>query len=48
MGFPGWMLAKHRIKRDHLENVYWLEAEFIGDPENRFVAEEPEVFLPQM
>jgi hypothetical protein len=48
MGFAGGMLAKHWIKRDHLKNVYWLEAEFIRDPEYGFVADEPEVFLPQM
>ena len=48
MRFPGRMLAEHWIKRDHLENVDRLEAEFFRDPEDGFVADEPEVFLPQM
>src|ERR1700747_3480095 len=48
MLFPGRMLAKHWIERDHLENVDRLQAEFFRDPENGFVADEPEVFLPQM
>jgi hypothetical protein len=48
MPFPSRMLAEHRIKRDHLENVDRLEAEFLRDPEDGFVANEPEVFLPQM
>jgi hypothetical protein len=48
MRFPGRMLAEHWIKSDHLENVDRLEAEFFRDPEDGFVADEPEVFLPQM
>src|SRR5262245_226371 len=48
MRFPGRMLAKHWVKRDHLENVDRLEAEFFCDPENGFVGDKPEVFLPQM
>jgi hypothetical protein len=48
MRFPGRMLAEHWIKSDHLENVDRLEAEFLRDPEDGFVADEPEVFLPQM
>ena len=48
MRFPGRMLAEHWIKRDHLENVDRLQAEFFRDPEDGFVADEPEVFLPQM
>ena len=48
MRFPGRMLAEHWIKRDHLENVDRLQAEFFRDPESGFVADEPEVFLPQM
>ena len=42
------MLAEHWIKRDHLENVDRLDAEFFRDPEDGFIADEPEVFLPQM
>src|SRR6267378_4871741 len=48
MHLPGRMLAEHWIKRDHLENVDRLEAEFFRDPEDGFVVDEPEVFLPQM
>jgi hypothetical protein len=48
MGLPGRMLSEHWIKRDHLENVDRLEAEFFRDPEDGFVADESEVFLPQM
>src|SRR5438477_6163632 len=48
MRFPGRMLAEHWIKSDHLENVDRLEAEFFRDPESGFVADEPEVFPPQM
>jgi hypothetical protein len=48
MSFPRRMLAKHGVKRDHLENVDWLETELFGDPKNGFVADEAEVFLPQM
>src|SRR5262245_25747275 len=46
--FPGRTFAKHWIKSDHLENVDRLEAEFFRDPEDGFVADESEVFLPQM
>src|SRR5262245_46312860 len=46
--FPGRMLAKHWVKRHHFENVDRLEAELFRDPEDGFVADEPEVFLPQM
>ena len=48
MRFPGRMLAEHWIKRDHLENIDRLQAELFRDPEDGFVADEPEVFLPQM
>src|SRR5205823_6409274 len=48
MRFPGRMLAEHWIKSDYLENVDRLEVEFFRDPEDGFVADEPEVFLPQM
>jgi hypothetical protein len=48
MRFSGRMLAEHWIKSDHLENVDRLEAEFFRDPEDGFIADEPEVFLPQM
>ena len=48
MRLPGRMLAEHWIKRDHFENVDRLQAEFFRDPEDGFVADEPEVFLPQM
>jgi hypothetical protein len=48
MRFPGRMLAEHGVKSDQLENVDRLEAEFFRDPEGGFVADEPEVFLPQV
>ncbi len=48
MRFSGSLLAEHWIKRDYLENVDWLEAELFRNPEDAIVADEPEVFLPQM
>jgi hypothetical protein len=48
MRFPSRMLAKHWIKSDHLENVDRLKAELFRDPKDGFVADKPEVFLPQM
>src|SRR5690242_14459192 len=48
MRFPGRMLAEHWITRDHLENIDGLETEFFRDPEDRFIADEAEVFLPQV
>jgi hypothetical protein len=48
MRFPGRMLAEHWVKSHYFENVDRLEAEFFRDPGDGFVADEPEVFLPQM
>jgi hypothetical protein len=48
MRLPAWMLAKHWIKRDHLENVDRLQAELFCDPGDGFFTDQPEVFLPQM
>src|SRR5207253_3367530 len=48
MRFAGRMLAEHWIKRDQLENVDRLKAEFFRDPEGGVIADEPELFLPQM
>src|SRR5215470_13156817 len=48
MSFSGGMPAEHWIKSDYLQNVDRLEPEFFRDPERGFVADEPEVFLPQM
>ena len=48
MRFARGLLAKHRIKRDKLENVDRLQAEFCRYPFHSSVADESEVFLPQM
>jgi hypothetical protein len=40
--------TKHRVKGDQLENVNRLEAELRGDPDYCFIADETEMFLPQM
>jgi hypothetical protein len=42
------LLAKHRIKGDKLENVNRLEPELCGDPNYGVIADETEVFLPQV
>jgi hypothetical protein len=41
-------LTKHRVKADQLENVNRLEAQLRRDPDYRFIADETEMFLPQM
>src|SRR3954464_5221393 len=46
MRFSGRMLPKHWIKSDYLENVDRLKSQFTRDPENGFVADESEMFLP--
>ena len=45
---PGRRLPKHRIERDQLENVDRLEPELGRDPGHSFIADETEMFLPQM
>ena len=46
--FASVFLAQHRIETDQLENVDWLQAELDRDPGDGFVANETEMFLPEM
>ena len=48
MRFAGRFLTKHRIKGDQLENVNRLEPKLCCDPGYGVIADETEVFLPQM
>src|SRR5262249_30015147 len=48
MGFAGRLLAKHRIKRYQLEDIDRLQPQPFRDPYGGFVADDPEMFLPQM
>src|SRR5882762_11592668 len=48
MSFAGRLLSKHWIEGDELENVNRLQTELFRDPRYGLVADEPEVFLPQM
>src|SRR5262249_7659130 len=46
--FSSASLAQHRIKRDQLENVDWLEPELLRDPGHSVIVNEAEVFLPKV
>src|SRR5438034_4333106 len=48
MSFASRFLAKHWIKRDHLKNVDGLQTKLASYPQHGLVADEPEVFLPQV
>src|SRR6266516_6958265 len=48
MGFARRVLSKHRIEGNKLENIDRLQAELFRDPQYSLVANEPEMFLPQM
>ena len=48
VGFARRLLSKHRVEGDQLENIDWLQAELFRDSCHGLVADEPEVFLPQM
>src|SRR6266545_3340583 len=48
MRFSCRLLAKHRIKRNQLEDVDRLQTEFRSNPEHAVVADKSEVFLPQV
>jgi hypothetical protein len=48
VSFARWLLSKHRVEGDQLENIDRWQAELFRDPYYSLVADEPEVFLPQM
>ena len=48
VSFASRLLAKHWIKCHQLQNIDRLQAQLFRDPWHRFVADEPEMFLPQM
>ena len=44
----GRLLTKHRVEGDQLEDVNWIESQLGRNPVHPFIADETEVFLPQM
>src|SRR5439155_1570099 len=48
VSFASRLLAKHWIKGDQLKNIDGLQAQLLSDPWYGLVADESEVFLPQM
>ena len=48
VSFSGGLLAIHRVKRDQLQDVDRLQPEFGRNPIHAFIADESEMFLPQM